>query len=277
MINFVVQKFVQKYNQDVPMFTFKSFFSYLVPIALFLSVSSCDILNQVMKQVNVPLTQEEAVKGLKSALKVGTDTAVKQLTKTNGFYADALVKLSLPPEAQVIIKNVSKIPLVGNALVTETEKLINKAAEDAAKKAGPIFTNAITSMSISDALNLVKGSDSSATAYLRSKTYSQLFNSFKPVVEQSLKKNLIAGISAESSYKSLVDKYNKVASIPLSGLTPVTNNSLTNYTTNKALQGLFKKVAAEEKDIRNDPMARVNDVLKKVFGNQSSSTQLPSF
>jgi len=171
----------------------------------------------------------------------------------------------LPKEANAIVKNLSKVPLVGEPLVEEAKKLINRAAEDAAREAAPIFKNAITTMSIADAVGILKGNDSAATHYLRGKTYRQLKQAFLPKIKNSLSKDLVKNTSAEEAYQKLIDNYNLAAKIPFSGLEPIKTNSLSQYATKRALNGLFLKVANEEKDIRHDPVARVNDILKKVF------------
>lgn len=247
--------------------------------ALFLGITvltSCDLLNEILKQVDVPiLTKEEIAKGLKEALKVGTDTAVTRLSRNNGFYKDKAVQIGLPKEADLIVKNLSKVPLIGDKLIEETKKLINRAAEDAATEAAPIFKNAITTMSITDAVGILNGNDSAATHYLREKTYKQLYNKFKPKIEASLGRKIVDNVSAQSAYKSLIDKYNMAAKIPFSGLEKVESNSLSEYATHHALGGLFNKVAGEENAIRHDVNARVNDILKKVFDENNRNSVIP--
>lgn len=231
-----------------------------------ISLNSCDSIGDIPIDVEDGLTQEEIVEGLKEALRIGTDTAVTRLSREDGYYLDKLVKIGLPAEAVLITDNISKIPLIGEAAVEETIKLINRAAEDAATEAVPIFVDAITSMTVEDGWNILNGSDSAATAYLRDNTFKGLFSAFMPKIETSLSKKIIGNVSAESSYSTLVDGYNTVAKLPFSGLEQITENTLSAYATRKALNGLFFKVAGEEKDIREDVNARVNDILKKVFG-----------
>ncbi|MCB0738363.1 MAG: DUF4197 domain-containing protein [Bacteroidetes bacterium] len=240
----------------------------LIPVTF--TFQSCDsilpFIEALLQPVEQGLSKEQIVKGLKEALKVGTDTAVTRLTRKNGFYGDKLLKIGLPKEANLIVENIAKIPLIGQAAIDKTTELINRAAEDAATEAKPIFINAITNMTIADGFALLHGEDSAATAYLRKNTYQQLFNAFKPKIENSLSKKIVGNVSAESSYSTLIDNYNKVAKIPLSGLTEVKTNTLSSYATNMALKGLFVKVLEEEKDIRHDVKARVSDLLKQVFG-----------
>lgn len=209
------------------------------------------------------LSNEEIVEGLKQALNHGTDTAVVNLHATDGFFKDQLVKILLPSEAQVVYSKLSSVPILSD-LVDETILAINRAAEDAATEAKPIFINAIKEMTIEDGVDILFGSDSAATAYLRGKTYDELFIAFQPKIEQSLGKDLVLGISAEESYQKLVNTYNTAS---LNGLLfdEIEENSLSTHTTNKALKGVFVKVASEEKLIREDPAHRVTDVLEKVF------------
>ncbi|MGB0429748.1 MAG: DUF4197 domain-containing protein [Bacteroidia bacterium] len=241
-------------------------FHALAIVSSLVILSSCDILEEILGQVQLPvLSQEEIAKGLKEALRVGTDTAVTRLSRNNGFYKDKKVQIGLPHEADIIVKNISKVPLLGDKLIDETKKLINRAAEDAATEAAPIFKNAITSMSISDAVGILRGNDSAATHYLRKSTYKQLYNKFMPKIEASLGRKIVKDVSADGAYKALIDKYNMAAKIPFSGLEQVKSNSLSQYVTQRALNGLFLKVADEENSIRHDVNARVNDILKKVF------------
>ena len=212
------------------------------------------------------ITNDQAVAGLKEALKVGTDTAVSILTKTDGYFKDEAVKIWLPPEAQNVYKNATKIP-GGKALIDKTILAMNRAAEDASKDAAPIFKSAITSMTVADGMTIVKGADNSATTYLKDRTYSPLKDAFKPKIQASLSKPLVMGVSAEDSYKELIDTYNKAS---MNGMLfeKINSNSLSDYVTTKGLDGVFIKVADQEKNIRKNPLAQVTDLLKKVFGGK---------
>jgi len=145
---------------------------------------------------------------------------------------------------------------------------LNRSAEDAVKEATPIFKTAITNMSITDAIDILFGKENAATEYLRHNTYSQLKATFAPKVKASLEKPLVANVSTTQTWNTLSSGYNAVAGSAvgsIAGLKTV-NVDLENYVTEKALDALFMKVAAEEKSIRTDPAARVNDLLKRVFG-----------
>ena len=243
--------------------------SFLI-LLLALIFSSCAELMQVAQQTlntNQPLTQTEIISGLKEALIVGTDSSASKLGALNGYFGDELVKIVLPPEADPIVDNLNKIP-GGDKLVNDVILRINRAAENAASEAKPIFVNSIKSMTIADAVGILKGEDNAATEYLRKTTYDQLIQLYSPKIKQSLDKKLVAGISTTESWDKLTGEWNKIASSvvgQIAGFKPVEVN-LEEYLTAKALDGLFLKIAEEEKQIREDPVARVTDLLKRVFG-----------
>jgi hypothetical protein len=238
-------------------------------LAIVLISQSCDVLHDLSKTIetNAPLTEQEVVRGLKEALRVGTDTAVANVSALNGYYKDPVIRIALPPEANAIVqhKNHPLLQATGiTGLIDDAEISLNRAAEDAAKSAKPIFVNALTSMSIQDAFAILNGSDTAATQFFRKKTYSQLEASFKPKIRSSLSKPLAGNVSANDAWESLTGAYNSVA--PIAGWKKI-NNQLDEYVTRKALNGLFLKVAAEEQLIRKDPAARVTEILDRVFGN----------
>ncbi len=221
--------------------------------------------------IDTGLTETEVIAGLKEALTIGTDTAVSIVSKENGYYLDELIRINLPPEADIIVNNADNPLLQAIGVDTFIEDMIlkmNRAAEDAATEAIPIFVDAITTMTIQDGFAILNGDDTAATHYLREKTYTNLENAFQPKIATSLDKPIVAGVSASDTWNSFTSLYNDVAnSIPgqLAGLTPV-NTQLDVWVTRKGLDGLFIKVADEEKDIRTDVTARVTDLLQRVFG-----------
>lgn len=227
-------------------------------IALF-SLSACEDLGSILGTDK--LTDEEIVAGLKEALAHGTDTAVSRLNISDGYFGDELVKILLPEEAQPVYDVLNLLP---NSIVDNTVLAINRAAEDAAVEAKPIFVEAIQSMTIEDGTDILFGSDTAATQYLRNKTYQSLFDAFKPKVQTSLSKDLVLGVSAEELYSSLISAYN-TASLNGFLFDKINTNSLSDHTTNYALRGLFLKVGNEEKLIREDPSHRVTEVLEDVF------------
>lgn len=238
---------------------------------LVILLSGCAQLTQLAQQTldqNAPLTQNEIVAGLKEALITGAKHSADILGKTDGYYKDELVKIMLPPEANVIVDNLNKIP-GGEKLVEDVLLRINRAAEDAAKEAAPIFVNSIKSMTIADAVDILKGPDDAATQYLHKTTYNQLFELYEPKIKSSVDKELVGGISTKASWDALTSRWNTVANSVagrIAGLKPV-NTELEAYLTQKALDGLFLKIAGEEKQIRENPAARATELLKRVFGS----------
>lgn len=199
------------------------------------------------------LSSDDIVAGLKDALNKGTQKSTEKLSAVDGFFKDAAVKVLFPPEAAKMEATLRKAgfgPQVDKAILD-----INRAAEDAAKSAAPIFMNAIKNMSVTDGLNILRGSDTSATAYLRKSTSAQLYAAFLPVIKSSLDK-----VGATSSWNTVVGTYNKIP------FQKKINPDLPAYTTDKALYGVFFYVAAEEKNIRANPAGQADALLKKVFG-----------
>ncbi len=222
------------------------------------------LVMQACSTTDLGLTEAEAAQGLREALSVGTDSSTTRLSKQDGYFKDAAVKILLPPEADVIFDNLSAIP-GGQLLVDNTIQSINRAAEDAATEALPIFKTAITNLTITDALSIISGHDTAGTQYLRGQTYNPLYSAFQPRIQTSLQKPLILGNSAETLYGNLISTYNTAS---LNGLLfpQITQNTLSSYTTQRALNGLFLKVSDEERNIRQNPLHRVSEILRKVFG-----------
>jgi len=248
----------------------------IVISALAISLCSCTELLNVASEVaptvlsstsTTAITNTENISGLKSSLNVGIEKAVSLLGVENGFYNDALLKLLLPEEAQPIVDNIKLIP-GGQDLLNKAVLSLNRSAEDAVKEATPIFKKSILNMSISDATGILFGANNAATEYLRKTTYSDLSAAFMPKVKQSLEKPLVANVSTNQSWNALTSAYNKVAKSPVGSVAGLKSISidLNQYVTEKALDGLFVKVAAEEKAIRTDPAARVTTLLQRVFG-----------
>ncbi|MCB2221897.1 MAG: DUF4197 domain-containing protein [Bacteroidetes bacterium] len=242
-------------------------FSWILLLS-FIMFTSCDVLQDVVTVIEEesPLTEQEVMQGLKEALRVSTDTAVSIVSKTNGYFRDELIKIYLPPEANQILKykNNEMLQAVGiGSMIDDVVLRMNRAAENAAKTATPIFVNAIKSMTIQDAFSILNGSDTAATQYFRNRTYNQLKSSFKPKIRNSLNQPLVGNISASKAWSTLTDAYNGVAGI--AGWQKV-NTQLDEYVTRKALNGLFLKLSLEERAIRKDPKARVTQILQRVFG-----------
>lgn len=246
------------------------------PIALILFLfilNSCAELTQIAQSVatqNLPLTNAEIVGGLKDALLVGTDSSVNRLSAIDGYLKDQAVKILLPPEAKTITDHLSKLP-GGTKLVDDVIVRINRAAEDAAKGAKPIFVNSVKEMTFTDALQILKGPDNAATQYFKQKTSAQLGELYRPKIRESLNKGLIAGISTQQSWNELTTRWNKLAgsSIGQIGGLKTVDVKLEDYILQQALNGMFLKIEEREKDIRTNANAQVTALLKRVFGTSS--------
>jgi Protein of unknown function (DUF4197) len=217
-------------------------------------------LNQIINSANSiisasSLSNADITEGLKEALSVGSTKATEQSSKTDGFYKNPLIKIPYPNETREMMSTLKSVGM--SKQVKAFEMQLNRAAEDAAKKAAPIFIAAIKGLTIQDGLTILKGSNDEATQYLKRNTSTNLTNEFKPVISNSLKK-----VQITKYWKPLFTKYNKLPMVKK------VNPNLEDYVTQKAMEGLFKLVAQEELKIRQDPAARVSDILKKVFGAQ---------
>jgi hypothetical protein len=236
-------------------------------------LNSCAELTQIAQSAaaqNLPLTNAEIVAGLKEALTIGTDSTVAHLSTVDGYLKDQAIKILLPPEAKNITDHISKLP-GGAKLVDDVILRINRAAEDAAKGAKPIFINSVKEMTFADALTILKGPNNAATQYFKQKTSAQLSELYRPKIRESLNKNLVAGISTQQSWNELTTQWNKLANSAvgkIGGLKPV-DVKLEDYILQRALDGMFLKIEDREKDIRTNVNARVTVLLKRVFGNQT--------
>jgi hypothetical protein len=228
-----------------------------VTILLFGCAEMTTVLNDVNNSVNTasgptPLTNLDVIKGLKEALSIGTNNSSALTSKMDGFYKNPEIFIPFPAEA---IKVKEKIEALG--MKSQVDKFVvtlNRSAETATKEAAPIFINAITSMSISDGFTILRGGENAATTYLKEKTTGQLRIKFKPVV-----KNAISKVEVTKYWNPVINTYNKIPFIDKQ------NPDLEDYVTIKAIDGLFLMIAKEEKKIRKDPLARVTDILKRVF------------
>ena len=222
------------------------------------SISSCDILNEAANSVLSEPSTEEIGKALKEALSNGVTKGVNTLSQRDGYYK-SIYKILLPNDVRKVTDKLKAVPGFTN-LENELLEKMNRGAEDAAKEAGPIFLSAIRQMTFQDAVNILMGADNSATNYLNKTTNAQLYEKFNPKIVASLEK-----IGANTLWKKAADTYNN---IPL--VTKV-NNDLDDYVTKKALDGLFGKIAEEEKNIRRNKGARTTELLKKVFAKQDKN------
>ena len=193
--------------------------------------------------------------GLKEALNNGVSEQVSKLTAVDGFYGNEAVKILMPTEFQKVDNTLRKIGL--GDLTDNAIKSLNRAAEDAVKEATPIFVSAIKNMSITDAKNILMGNENAATTFLQTNTNKALYAKFNPVVQKSIGK-----VGADVAWNALISKYNCVPFI-----TKI-NPDITDYVTNKALEGVFKMITFQEIKIRTDLKARTSPLLQKIFAMQ---------
>ena len=235
----------------------KTFFTLFI---IAVTLGSCETLHQVATAAGagtIPgagISNTEAAAGIKEALGQGITKSVLQLNTADGFFRNELYKVLLPPEARKIENTLRDLGL--NSLVDKAILQINRGAEDAAGYAKPIFVDAIKSMTLSDAIGLIRNGDTSATHFFREKTTAKLLAAFRPVIASSLNK-----VDATKYYGDMVSKYNNF---------PTTfkklNPDLTSYVTQKATDALFNLIAKEELNIRTNFAARTTDILRRVFG-----------
>lgn len=251
-----------------------------IVLAFLLMFSACDLLEET------ELSEEDIVNGLKTALEMGTDTACTDLNMQDGYYGNKLVKILLPPEADVIFEALDNptIQSLGIDVLLE-EKIedvvltINRAAEDVAQEAKPIFINAITTMTITDGMNILSGVNTfssskdsmafdslAATHYMEYMTRDELFGLYQPKIDTALSQDLGLGFSANEAWNTLITYYNGYACALIGSLTPVEEIVLPDYCADKGLDGLFYFVGNQEKAIRDDPYAWASDIIEKVFG-----------
>jgi hypothetical protein len=242
----------------------------IIPIGICASLilTSCDVLNDVAEvlvdgtetaETKPSLTNGEVIQGLKEALNVGIKNSVDLTSVTDGFLGNADIRLPFPEDALRVKEKALEWGLDGQ--VEKFETTLNRAAEEATKEALPIFKDAILGMSISDGFSILNGGDGAATSFLKDKTTAQLVAAFAPKVESA-----IAKVKLTEYWEPIASKYNAFANLPLTSAEPV-NTNLNEYVTERAVSGLFHMVEIEENKIRKDPLARVTDILQKVFGS----------
>ena len=224
-----------------------------------LTLVSCAEMTTVMEQVNTAtgtstpaLTNDEVIRGLREALTIGTNNSSSLTSKLDGFYKNPEIFIPFPPEALKVKEKVEQLGM--KKQVDEFVMTLNRAAETATLEAAPIFVSAIKEMTIADGFAILRGNDNAATQYLKDKTTAQLKVKFNPVV-----KNAIQKVEVTKYWNPIINTYNKVPFVEKM------NPDLEDYVTTKAMDGLFLMIAKEESKIRKDPMARVTDLLKKVF------------
>lgn len=234
----------------------------LAGIVALLFFTGCESTQQILQ--NLPkqsggLYPAQVAAGLKEALTIGTQNSANRLSSVNGFFANAALKILMPPEAQKVESTLRGVGL--GSVVDKAVLAMNRGAEEAAKSATPIFVNAIKQMTITDAIGILKGGDYAATNYFKQKTTAALTTAFRPVINDALKK-----VDATKYWGDVFSVYNRFSSTPV-------NTDLSAYVTEKAITGIFHEVALEEQKIRKDPAARVTDLLKTVFGSAAAQSK----
>lgn len=212
------------------------------------------LLNKAKEVVNGE-TGGDIGSGLKEALTIGVDDAVKSLSAEKGYF-DSPYKILIPKEAKKVTSKLSKVPGFQDVEKNLIDKM-NQAAEIAAKKAGPIFLNSIKQMSFKDATNILMGEDDAATRYLEKTSREELYKTFLPVIQESLDE-----VNARSYWEDAVKAYNKIP------FTKDLNPELDDHVNGKALDGMFELVQLKESGIRNDVGLRTSPLLKEVFSQQ---------
>lgn len=205
-----------------------------------------------------PVTQSEVASGLRQALEIGIKNGANQASQTDGYYKNSLIRIPFPKDVQRVENTLRQV-----GLGSEVDKFIltlNRGAEDAAKSAVPIFVSAIKQMTIQDAWGILKGDKDAATKYLIRTTSQQLYTAFNPIMVKSLEKT-----NATRYYADLVNQYNRIPMVQK------VNPDLDDYATQKAIDGLFILVAQEEAEIRENPIARTTELLRRVFTKENQS------
>lgn len=230
---------------------------YLMLLCVTIGLASCDMLSNLPNANNIPLSEGEAAQGIREALDQGVGRGISLLNKEDGFFGNAVYKVLLPPEIQRIENTMRQLGM--SAMVDKAILQINRAAEDAVGSARPIFVDAIRELTLTDALNIIRGSDTAATQYFKQKTTAKLITAFSPIIQSSLEK-----FSATKYYSDVVNTYNRF---------PTTinkiNADLPSYVVGKTVDALFDQIAKEESNIRANPAARTTQILKRVFGSRA--------
>jgi hypothetical protein len=233
----------------------------LLVFVFFSTEAYAGILDDAMKSIGSSATKgpnkgpdnATTVSGLKEALSIGTENAVKSVSQTDGYFKNKAIRILMPEKIQKVADVLSKVGYQKE--VDDFVLSMNRAAEKAAPKAASYFVGAIKEMSVEDASGILRGGDTAATEFFKKKTNAKLYESFKPIISSSMNE-----VGVTSSYKNMMSRYESIPFMDKQSL------DLDHYVTNKSLDGLFYMVGQEEKKIRTDPAARVTDLLKTVFG-----------
>jgi hypothetical protein len=231
-------------------------------LALFVPLMSNAQLKDLIKKGTSKVTSMtktnsaiDIAAGLREALNKGVTDQVSKLTALDGFYKNEAVKILMPAELQKVDQTLRKLGM--SSLADDGIKALNRAAEDAVKESTPIFVSAIKNINFSDAKNILLGKENAATAYLQEGTTKDLYAKFSPIVKQSIGK-----VGADVIWTNIITRYNAIP------LVNKVNPDITDYVTNKALEGVFKMITVEEKNIRTKLDSRTSSLLQQVFAMQ---------
>ncbi len=258
LINLSTMKNLRLQLSPIPFSMFKKLLLTLLLVPLVSNAQFKELLGKAKEKVAATTGNSAGIDisgGLKEALNKGIKVQVSKLTALDGFYKNDAVKILMPEELQKVDKTLRKIGM--SKLADDGIRSLNRAAEEAVKESTPIFVDAIKTMSIGDAKQILLGNNNAATAYLQTATTAPLYSKFSPVVQQSIGK-----VGADKIWAQIIEKYNQIP------LVSKVNPDITDYVTNKALEGVFTMIAVEEKNIRTDLSARTSPLLKQVFAMQ---------
>ena len=244
----------------------KHFLPFIILVSLLTFIPSCTTVqssnfiktmgdNFLKNGSSAPLTEDRIIAGLKEALKIGTENAVNTLSSEGSFFNTPEIKIPLPSPLKKIEKNARKVGL--GFYFDSFEKSMNTAAEQATPLAKKIIFNSLKEMTFSDAKKILYGRDNEATLYFKEKSFDELMNIFKPSVHSAMSKTGVI--------KKYQDIESKVKNIPFIETLPI-NFDLDEYVAKNALNGIFYMIEKEEQKIREDPAARITELLKDVFG-----------
>ncbi len=228
----------------------------LILISTLFILTSCDELGAVLESpggISRPPTEAEIARGIREALIVGAKNTVAQTSQTNGFLNNSLIKIPFPPEAQQVEQTARDLGL--DSQVDKFVETMNHGAEEASAKATTIFVNAIQQMTLQDVYDIWRGDDDAATQFLKRTTEQELKNEFRPVIKNALDK-----VELTRYWNPIIENYNKIPFVQK------VNPNLDEYVLSETLDGLFLVIAQEEAKIRQDPQARVTEILRRVFG-----------
>jgi hypothetical protein len=234
---------------------------FLSITVVYVILGACAELNTLIPRTGSKsggLSTEEIIRGLKEALIVGAANSISATSAMDGFYGNPQIFIPFPPEA-ITVKNTLEQAGFSN-LIRDFEKSLNRAAEEASNKALPVFKNAIIGMTITDAMSILRGSNNAATMYLKSKTEADLRSEFLPVIKAA-----IQTVEVTKYWNPIATAYNRIVALTGGSLV---NPNLELYITQKSLDGLFLLIAQEEQKIRENPAARVSEILRKVFDTE---------